>query len=152
MTRTTAPYPTAPRRTLRPGLAAAALMAIGAAPIAAATAAAEPYALEVTDVSAKVGEHATMMATLHLQDGVRILEAYNNRMIQMSADDNGVVFGRKMVPAAIKDGTLVVAVDVQPTKPGRHPINAVFRFGYITDGDTMMMVSVPVIATVTGTE
>lgn len=111
-----------------------------------------PYSVEVSDVTAKVGDHAVMVATLRLRDGYRILEAYNNRVMQLSSFDDGVAFERKVVDAVIRDGTLVFAVSLRATKPGRHPINGVLRFGYIEGGDTMMMVSVPLIANVIGTD
>jgi hypothetical protein len=112
----------------------------------------EPYTVEVSDVTAKVGDHAVMHATLKLRDGFQILEAYNNRVSQFSSSDDGVAFESKMVPAEIRDGALVFTVGVQPTKPGKHPINGVFRVGYMHDGDTFWMISLPLIANVTGTE
>ena len=111
-----------------------------------------PYSVEVTDVTAKVGEHAVMLAAVTLRNGYRLLEAYNNRVIQLSSYDDGVAFEHKVVNAAIREGALVFAIGLQPTKPGKHPINGVFRFGYIENGDTMRMISVPLIATVTGIE
>ena len=39
------------------------------------------YIVEVSDVTAKVGDHAVMHATLRVRDGYRILEPYNNRVI-----------------------------------------------------------------------
>ena len=110
------------------------------------------YAIEVTDVTAKVGDHAVMHATLSVRDGYRILEPYNNRVIQLSSYDDGVVFERKMVPAQLQEGALVFAVPLRATKPGKHPINGIFRVGYIHDPDELSMVSVPLIANVTGTE
>jgi len=110
-----------------------------------------PYAVEVSDVTAKVGEPTVLLATVRLRDGYRILEAYNNRVMQLSSWDDGVAFEHKVVDAAVREGALVFAVGLKPTKPGKHPINGVFRFGYI-EGDTMMMISVPLIANVTGTE
>ena len=110
------------------------------------------YVVEVSDVAAKVGEHAVMRATLKIRDGYRILEPYNNRVIALSSFDDGVDFERKMVPAHIEDGALVFEVGLRATKPGKHPINGLFRVGYIHDPDEMSMVSVPLIANVTGTE
>ncbi len=110
-----------------------------------------PYTVEVSDVAAKVGEHTVILAKLHLQPGHRVLLGYNNRVGQFSSFDNGVAFAEKVVHPTINDGALEFAVDVQPTKPGRHPINGVFRFCYTDGADTMLMVSVPLIASVTGT-
>jgi hypothetical protein len=135
---------------LRAGMLAAALLCLHA-PRGAPALAEDPlpYKVEVSDVTAKVGEHAVLHATVTLRDGFRLLEAYNNRVMQLSSWDGGVAFERKVVDASVQDGALVFAVGVTPTKPGKHPINGVFRFGYI-DGDTMMMISVPLIANVTG--
>jgi hypothetical protein len=110
------------------------------------------YVVEVSDVTAKVGDHAVLLATLKIRDGYRILSAYNNRVIRLSSYDDGVAFERDMVPAKVEDGALVFAVGLQPTKPGKHPINGLLRVGYIQGTDEMAMVSVPLIANVTGTE
>jgi hypothetical protein len=110
-----------------------------------------PYKVEVSDITAKVGEHAVLHATVRLRDGYRLLEAYNNRVMQLSSWDDGVAFEHKAVDASIRDGALDFAIGLRPTKPGKHPINGVLRFGYI-NGDTMMMISVPLIANVTGTK
>jgi hypothetical protein len=50
------------------------------------------YAIEVSDVTANVGERAVMQAKLHVRDGYRILQSYNNRVIKLSAEDDGVAF------------------------------------------------------------
>lgn len=110
-----------------------------------------PYTVEVSDITAKVGAPAVLHATVRLRDGYRLLEAYNNRVMQLSSWDGGVAFEHKVVDASARDGALDFAIGLSPTKPGKHPINGVFRFGYI-GGDTMMMISVPLIANVTGTE
>jgi hypothetical protein len=110
------------------------------------------YAIEVSDVTAKVGERAVMQAKLHIRDGFRILQSYNNRVIKLSAEDDGVAFEQEMVRAKIEEDTLVFAVPLRATKPGKHPINGVFRVGYIHDSDEMAMVSLRLIASVTGTE
>lgn len=111
------------------------------------------YAIEVSDVTAKVGERAVMQAKLHIRDGFRILQSYNNRVIKLSAEDDGVAFEQEMVRGKIEEDTLVFAVPLRPTKPGKHPVNGLFRVGYIHDGgDEMAMVSLRLIASVTGTE
>jgi hypothetical protein len=46
----------------------------------------------------------------------------------------------------------VFEVPLHATKAGRHPINGVFRVGYIHGTDEMAMVSLRLIANVTGTE
>ena len=108
------------------------------------------YAIEVSDVTAKVGERAAMHARLRIRDGYRILHSYNNR--KLSAEDDGVAFDREMVPAIVEDSTLFFAVGLRVTKPGKHPINGLFRVGYIHGTDEMAMVSLRLIASVTGTE
>ena len=112
----------------------------------------EAYVVEISDVSAKVNEPAVMLATLKIRDGYRILKSYNNRVIALSSFDDGVAFDRKMVPATLQEGALVFAVGLRATKPGKHPINGIFRVGYIAGTDEMAMVSVRLIANVTGTE
>jgi hypothetical protein len=111
-----------------------------------------PYIVEVSDVTAKVGDPAIMRATLRVRDGYRILKGYNNRVIELSSFDDEVIFQRRMVPATLDEDALVFAIPVQATKPGRHPINGVFRVGYIHGTDEMAMVSIPLLANVTGTE
>src|ERR1700756_5212971 len=92
----------APMRLLT--LTAAVLLSVAASAIATAVADESPaYAVEVSDVTAKVGEHAVMLATLRARDGYRILKAYNNRVIKLSSWDDGVAFEQDMVPAEQKD-------------------------------------------------
>ena len=110
------------------------------------------YAIEVSDVTAKVGKRTVMHATLRIRDGYRILHSYNNRVIKLSAEDAGVAFDRDMVPATIEEGALLFAIGFRATKPGKHPINGLFRVGYIHGTDEMAMVSLRLIASVTGTE
>ena len=124
----------------------------GAAAGAAAADESSAYSVEVSDVAAKVGDHAVMRATLKIRDGYQILKGYNNRVIELSSLDDGVAFERKMVPAQVQDGALVFEVGLRATKPGKHPINGVFRVGYIHSPDDLSMVSLPLIANVTGTE
>jgi hypothetical protein len=110
------------------------------------------YTVEVHDITAKVGEHTVMMVTLRLRSNYRILEAYNNRLGQLSSFDDGVAFERQVIRGTIQNGTLVFTVGLQPTKPGKHPINGVFRVGYIESEEAMAMISVPLIANVTGAD
>ncbi len=110
------------------------------------------YTIEVNDVTAKVGERAVMQAKLRIRDGYRILQSYNNRVIKLSAEDDGVAFEQEVVRARIEEGALLFAVALRPTKPGKHPINGLFRVGYIHENDEMAMVSLRLIANVTGTE
>ena len=110
------------------------------------------YDVQVSDVTAKVGEPAVMRATLKARDGYRILKHYNNRVIQLSSFDDGVAFEQKMAPATLDEDALVFEIPLRATKPGTHPINGVFRVGYIHGTDEMSMVSMRLIANVTGTE
>jgi hypothetical protein len=128
-----------------------ATLAIGA-PSRAAAEESPAYLVEVGDVTAKVGAHEIMLATLRIRDGYRILQAYNNRIMELSSLDDGVAFDSPVVRATVEDGALVFAVGVRPTKPGKHPINGIFRVGYIGGTSEMSMVSLRLIASVTGTE
>jgi hypothetical protein len=119
----------------------------------AATEADGPFVVELSDVSAKVGQHAKLIATLKLRgDGLRLLEGYDNRVSRFSSLDDGVAFGTKVVPAEVRQGAFVFTIDVVPTKPGKHPINGVFRVGYTENGETMWTISIPLVASVTGAE
>jgi hypothetical protein len=134
---------------------AAALTATGVALAAGGAGTAEEsaaYAIEVNDVTAKVGDHAVMHATLRVRDGYRILQSYKNRVIKLSAEDDGVTFDQETVPAAIEEGALLFAVGLRVTKPGKHPVNGLFRVGYLHGTDEIAMVSLRLIASVTGTE
>jgi hypothetical protein len=144
-----------------PALIAAMLISLGASafgwaiaeePSAAPAGESEAYVVEVSDVTAKVGEPAVMRATLKVRDGYRILKHYNNRVIQLSSFDDGVAFEQRMVPAALDEETLVFEVPLRATKAGKHPINGIIRVGYIHGTDEMAMVSLRLIANVTGTE
>ena len=112
----------------------------------------EAYVVEVSDVTAKVGEPAVMRATLKARDGYRILKHYNNRVIELSSFDDGVAFEQRMVPATLDEDTLVFEVPLHATKAGKHPINGIIRVGYIHGTDELSMVSLRLIANVTGTE
>jgi len=110
------------------------------------------YVVEVTDVSAKVGEPAVLHATLRIRDGYRVLQGYNNRVIELSSFDDGVVFERPVVRATIQEGGLDFAIGLRATKPGRHPINGYFRVGYIHGPDELAMVSLRLIGNINATE
>jgi hypothetical protein len=110
------------------------------------------YDVQVSDVTAKVGEPAVIRAVLKPHDGYRILKHYNNRVSKLSSFDDGVAFEREMVPATVDEESLVFEVPVHATKAGKHPINGIIRVGYIHGTDDMSMVSLRLIANVTGTE
>ncbi len=145
------------RRGVRTGAVAVWLLALLAGSLpgrgaAAQAAAGAPYIVDVQDVTAQVGQHAVMHITLRLPQGYRVLEHYTNRVSRFSSLDGGVAFDDKVVPGRFEDGVLTFAVGVTPIAPGRHPINGVFRVGYIQGPDSMSMISVPLIANVTGTD
>jgi hypothetical protein len=110
------------------------------------------YDVQVGDVTAKVGDPAVMRATLKVRDGYRILKHYNNRVIELSSLDDGVAFERRVAPATLDEDTLVFEIPLHATKVGKHPINGVFRVGFIQGTDDMYMVSLRLIANVTGIE
>jgi hypothetical protein len=110
------------------------------------------FDVQVPDVTAKVGEPAVMHATLKIRDGYRILKHYNNRVIELSSLDDGVAFESRMVPATLEEDSLVFDVPLHATKAGTHPINGIMRVGFIQGTDEMYMVSLHLIANVTGTE
>ena len=64
------------------------------------------YVIEVSDVTAKVGEPAVLRATLKIRDGYKILKHYNNRVVSLSSLDNGVAFESKVVPATLEEELL----------------------------------------------
>jgi hypothetical protein len=123
------------------------------APVAVSAYAEPPnaYTVEVSDVSAKVGQHAVMQVKLKPRDGYKVLAHYTNHVSRFSSLDDGVAFDAKDVPGTVEDNTLVFTIGLTPTKPGKHPINGVFRVGFIENPESMWMISVPLIATVIGT-
>ena len=141
------------RRGFHLALAGAALVAAASSgSLAADTGFARPYMINLENVSGKVGEKTTLVARLTLPDGYQVLDTYRNRVVQLSSYDDGVTFEQPVVLGALKNNGLEFVVGLTPTKPGPHPINGVFRVGYYNDGGRMDMVSLPLIATVTGTE
>jgi hypothetical protein len=133
-------------------LSCVALLGVGSASqVSLADGFARPYTVTVENVSAKVGEQTKLVAKLTLPDGYQVLDAYNNRLGQLSSWDDAVAFERALVPGMVENGGITFTVGVTPTKSGAHPINGVFRVGYFKD-DRMDMISLPLIATVTGTE
>ena len=112
----------------------------------------EAYALAVENASAKVGEPTEIKATLTTLKGHKVSKSYRNRLIELSAQDEGVTFEEPVVVGKLESDTSVeFEVGVTPTRPGTHVINGVFRFGFHNAG-RLNMVSIPLIATVEGTE
>jgi hypothetical protein len=54
------------------------------------------------------------------------------------------------VRASIEEGVLVFAVSLRATKSGKHLVNGVFRVGFIHGNDELAMVSLRLIASVSG--
>jgi hypothetical protein len=111
----------------------------------------EAYALTVENASAKVGEAATIVARIDTKDGFKFSKAYRNRVIELSAEDDSVTFEREVVTGRLENGHLLFEVPVVPTRAGAHPINGLFRIGFHKNG-RLNMISVPLMATVTGIE
>jgi hypothetical protein len=135
------------------GVAGALLLSAGSGGgLAADSGFARPYVINLENVSGKVGAKTALVARLTLPDGYKVLDTYRNRVVQLSSYDDGVTFDRPVVEGSLKDNALEFVVGVTPTKPGAHPINGVFRVGYYNDDGRLDMVSLPLVATVTGTE
>jgi hypothetical protein len=112
-----------------------------------------PFALEVENATAKVGEPTVVRAIIIPPDGAKLASVYRHRLIELSAfKDRGVEFDDEVVIGTIEpDGKLVFEVGVTPTEPGAHPINGMMRVSFI-NGNRSESKSIPLIATVTGTE
>jgi hypothetical protein len=111
------------------------------------------WSLNVENATAKVGEPTAIHATLETVDGNKVSRGYRNRLIELSAFDDAVEFDKPVVVGTVAEDNTSVAFDVgvTPTKPGKHVINGVFRFGFHNAG-RINMISIPLIATVEGTE
>lgn len=111
--------------------------------------------ISIDDVSARVGEKATIVARVTPRNGYEIAEAYRNRVTTLSAADDGVEFEGQIVRGAVQGGSLVFKIGVTATKPGAHPINGVLRFGFVNKLDGNYHLDIkwePLIATVTGVQ
>jgi len=133
------------------------VVVVGFAPLGLGLAAdAEDIAtVSVEDVSAKVGEKAIIVAKIIPREGYKIADAYRNRLTTLSAADDGVEFQDKVVRGSMLDGNLVFKIRVTPKALGTHAINGVLRIGFVSGFDAdyhLDIKSVPLIATVTGTE
>jgi hypothetical protein len=112
-----------------------------------------PFTLEVESATAKVGEPTAVRATVAPPEGMKLSSAYRHRLIDLSVfEDHGVEFDDEVVIGAVQDdGSLVFEVGLTPTEPGEHPINGLMRVQFI-NGNKSESKSIPLIATVTGTE
>jgi hypothetical protein len=140
---------------LRPTLAALGLAGlIGMAPYGASLADSRvPFALEVENATAKVGEPTAVRATIVPPEGMKLTSVYRHRVIDLSVfEDRGVKFDDEVVIGTVEDdGRLVFEIGVTPTEPGAHPINGVMRVSFI-NGSKSESKTIPLMATVTGTE
>lgn len=140
-------------RRLFHSIVAVALASSGAAASAAETA--DAVTITVENVSAKLGEKATIVARITPRAGYQIAESYRNRVTTLSAADDGVEFEGNVVRGAMQDGSLVFKIRVTARQPGPHAVNGVLRFGFVNslDGDHHLDIKwEPLIATVTGTQ
>jgi hypothetical protein len=112
-----------------------------------------PYTLEVENATAKVGEPTAVRATVIPPAGMKLATVYRHRLIELSAYENrGVEFANELVIGTMQDdGSVVFEVEVTPTEPGPLPINGLMRVSFI-NGSGSESKSIPLIATVTGTE
>jgi hypothetical protein len=139
---------------LRPTLSALGVAAlIGVAGGASFADSRVPFALEVENATAKVGQPAAVRATIMPPEGMKLTSVYRHRVIDLSAfEDHGVKFDDEVVIGTVQDdGKLVFEIGVTPTEPGPHPINGVMRVSFI-NGNKSESKTIPLIATVTGTE
>ena len=113
----------------------------------------EAYELTVENASSKVGEATSIKAVLRTTNGNKASKAYNNRLIELSADDkDSVDFADRVVKGKLQDdGSVAFDIGVTPQSPGKHVINGVFRFGFHKQG-RMNMLSIPLVAEVDATE
>jgi hypothetical protein len=140
---------------LRPSLPALGLAALLGTALCAPTMADSrvPFTLAVENASAKVGEPTAVRATVAPPEGMKLSSAYRHRLIELSAyEDRGVDFEDEVVIGTVQDdGSIVFEVGLTPTEPGEHPINGVMRVQFI-NGNKSESKSIPLMATVTGTE
>ena len=111
--------------------------------------------LNVEEVSAKVGEKATLVARVTFKEGYKVADAYRNRVSALTAEDGAVDFENPAVRGVVQDDALVFKIRVTPKQPGSHAINGVLRIAFVNslDGDYHLEIkTVPLVATVTGTQ
>ena len=108
---------------LRPSLAALGLAAlVGIAPSGPSFANSRvPFALEVENATAKVGEPTAVRATVAPPEGMKLSSAYRHRLIDLSVfEDRGVEFDDEVVIGAVQDdGSLRVRGRPHPDRARR---------------------------------
>jgi hypothetical protein len=112
-----------------------------------------PFALEVENAAAKVGEPTAVRATVVPPEGMTLSSVYRHRVIDLSAfEDRGVEFEDEVVIGTVQDdGSLLFEVGLTPTEPGEHPINGVMRVSFI-NGNKSESKTIPLMARVTATD
>jgi hypothetical protein len=109
------------------------------------------FAVSVDNPTVKIGQSATIVATLSARNGYRITESYRHRIVNIAAIDDGVEVAGKVVRGAVKDGQVVFRIEVQPKTVGAHIVAGVLRFS-INNGTQLDIKAAPFEATVTVTE
>lgn len=117
----------------------------------------DPVIVEVGSATGPVGQPAQLVASLKIKEGYAFIDPRprGNRVIELSSEDEGVKFAKRVFRGQLEDNALTFTLDVTPTRPGTHAINGLFRVGYVVHTDTehkLMQVSIPLISTVVGTE
>ena len=107
--------------------------------------------MSIDSPTVKLGAKAVIVATISATEGFRITESYRHRIVNLSATDDGVEIGRKVVRGAVRDGAVVFRVEVVPRTAGAHLVVGVFRFS-ITNGERLDIKAAPFEATVTATD
>jgi len=131
-------------------LSAIASLAASTTPTSAADGDAS-FSVSIDSPTVKLGQTASIVATISARGAYRITESYRHRITNLSSADGGVEIARKVVRGSVKDGTVVFRVDVQPTTPGPHVVVGVFRFS-INNGEQLDIKAAPFEATITATE
>jgi hypothetical protein len=108
------------------------------------------FLIGIENASVKVGEKATIVATITTQAGFKITESYRHRILQLAGSD-GIELGGKVVRGSVRDGHVVFLVGVTPRKAGTHTVTGWFRFS-VHNGQRIDITSAPFEATVTATE
>jgi hypothetical protein len=137
------------RAMVRPILIAA-LLALALAPATAAEDQAG-FVVSVESPTVKLGEKATIVATISPRNGYRISESYRHRIVNLVAIDGGVDLGDKVVRGAVRDGRVVFRIEVLARTVGDHIVAGVLRFS-INNGEQLDIKAAPFEAIVVGTE
>ena len=130
---------------------AATLAATAVALASTAVSSEPPFVFRVDHPTVKLGQSTAIVATIAARDGFRITESYRHRIVDLTARDDGLEIGRKVVRGAVRDGAVVFRVEVVPKTVGAHLVTGVFRFS-INNGQQLDIKAAPFEATVTVTE